>query len=147
MAQQSNATIGSGTLPFTTQILPADQRGQQSEGRGERYGTNVVIINPEDQVAVDAFATSGVILTTSTVELVGPGSNPLPRSRGIIIENIDGTNDVLIGHRESFQDPEGFILNATAEPALSRIELPLLHNVAIYARAAAGTASVRFIVY
>lgn len=146
MAQQSSATIGSGTLPFTPQILSSGQRGIADGGRGERYGTNVVVINPEDQVAVDAFAASGVNLTTTTVELLSPASNPLPRSRQVTIQNTDGTNDVLIGHFADFTDLEGFVVSATSEPATSKVTIPILHNVTLYARAAAGTATVKLLI-
>jgi hypothetical protein len=144
MAVQSSTAVGSGTLPFTTRILTPAQRGQESEGRGERVGTNVIVVNPEDQIAVDAFAASGVAVGTSPVEVISPGTNPLPRSRGIILENTGGTA-VLLGHYEGFQDAEAFEL-ATTLPG-SRIELPFLHNVTIYARTASSTSTVKFIVY
>ena len=144
MAQQSNAAVGSGTLPFTTQILTPAQRGVEPAGQGNRYGTNVVVINPEDQVAVDAFATSGVIVATSAVEVISPAINPLPRSRSVILENTGG-QAVFIGHKVDIQDPEAFELGTTAPN--NRIELPLLHNVAIFARTASSSTTIKFIVY
>lgn len=141
MSIQSAATIGSGTLPFTTQILPPSQRGQVSGARGERVGTNVIVVNPEDQIAVDAFAVSGVSIGITPVQIWGPGINPLPRQRSITLFN-DGPNEAFIGpNSTAVIAPSGF--NLTAETTLT---LPFLHNVQIWARSA-GTSQIRFLSY
>jgi hypothetical protein len=144
MAYESSTSVGSGTLPFTTQILSTEQRGQNDEACGERRGTNVVVINPEDVVAVDAVATSGVVVSTTAVELIAPNINPLPRSREVVLENTGG-QALLIGHFADFADAEAFEL-ATSAPN-NRITLPLLHNVSLFGRTATGTTTVKFIVY
>lgn len=141
MSVQSAATIGSGTLLFTTQILPPAQRGQVADSRGERVGTNVIVVNPEDQIAVDAFAVSGVSFGVTPVQIWGPGINPLPRQRVVTLFN-DGPSEAFIGpDSSSVIAPSGF--NLGAELSLT---LPFLHNVQIWARSA-GTSQIRFLAY
>ena len=141
MSVQSSAAIGSGTIPFVTQILPPSQRGQQSAGRGERYGTNVVVINPEDQIAVDAFAVSGVSFGVVPVKIWDPNSNPLPRQRSITLLN-DGPGVAYIGQSSTAViAPSGFSL-----PVAGSLTLPFLKNVQIWARSI-STSQVRFLAY
>jgi hypothetical protein len=142
MSIQSAAAIGSGTLPFTTQILPSSQRGQVAGARGERVGTNVVVINPEDQIAVDAFAVSGVSITTTPTRVWGLGINSLPRQRDVRLQNL-GPGSVYIGPTSTAViAPSGFrvAINTT-------IDLPLLYNVDVWARADGGGASITIIAY
>ena len=148
MAREASALIGSGTVDRTRNILTPAQRGTNANSLGGyRTGTQVVLANPEDINSVDAFATSGVPITSSAVEVIGPHINPLSRCRTIVLENT-GAADVLIGNSASFQDPEGFILSTEGTAGRqTRIELPLMHNVSIWARTAAGTSNIRFIVY
>lgn len=141
MSIQSAATIGSGTLPFVTQILPPASRGQVDNARGERVGTNVVVINPEDQIAVDAFAVSGVSFGVTPVKIWDSNINPLPRQRSVTLFN-DGPNEAFIGpNSTSVIAPSGF--NIAAEGSL---QLPFLKNVEIWARSA-GTSQIRFLAY
>lgn len=141
MSLQSASTIGSGTLLFTTQILPPASRGQVDGTRGERFGTNVVVINPEDQIAVDAFAVSGVAIGVTPVKIWDANINPLPRQRSVTLFN-DGPNEAFIGpNSTSVIAPSGF--NIAAEASL---QLPFLKNVEIWARSA-GTSQIRFLAY
>lgn len=141
MSLQSASTIGSGTLPFTTQILPPASRGQVAGSRGERFGTNVVVINPEDQIAVDAFAVSGVAIGVTPVKIWDGNINPLPRQRSITLFN-DGPSEAFIGQSSTAViAPSGF--NIVAETAL---QLPFLKNVEIWARSA-GTSQIRILAY
>jgi hypothetical protein len=106
-APQVAAQIGSGTLPYTYGILPPDERGSETDGGGVRLGLQVMVANPEDSVAVDAFVASGVTVGTTAVEVLGPGINPLPRCRLVEFQN-DGNNPILISHTSSFVDDDAF---------------------------------------
>jgi len=145
MAVQSNAAVGSGTLPFTTRILTPAQRGQEAEGRGERLGTNVVVINPEDILAVDAWAASGVVIGVAPVQVIAPEITDLPRIRRVVIQN-DGGQDAYIAPTEAAATvADGFTIPASS--ALPPLELPLLHNNQIWARSASATTTLKIIVY
>lgn len=142
MSIQSAATIGSGTLPFVTQILPPAARGQVANARGERFGTNVVVVNPEDQIAVDAFAVSGVSITSTPVRVWGPGINSLPRQREVRLQNL-GPGSIYLGPSSTAViSPSGFRVAAA-----STINLPFLYNVDVWARADGGGASITIIAY
>lgn len=147
MANQSSSAIASGTIEFTRQILPASQRGTEPNGRGERYGTNVVVINPEDMLSVDAFAASGITVGTTPLEIVGPLNNPLPRMREVVIENTGG-QDLFISHHPNVELLDSFVLPAEGTAGTStRVTLPVLHNVSVYARTSTGTTQVRLLIY
>lgn len=127
------AIIGSGTLPYVRGILPASQRGNQSNGEGVRTGTQVMVANPEDLNSVDAFAVSGVSIGVVPVQIWGPGFNSLPRQRMVIVQNA-GPGSLFIGpDSTSVIAPSGMQLRITAgfEHMLS---LPFMHNVQIWAR-------------
>lgn len=144
MAREVAAIIGSGTLPYTRQILPSGQRGSEAAGvaEGVRTGLQVMVANWEDQQSVDAFAVSGVSIGTTPVKIWGPGINPLPRQRSVTMFN-DGPTELFVGpNSTAVIAPSGF--NVPAETALT---LPLLWNVEIWARAGAGGAQIRFIAY
>lgn len=149
MTQNVAAIIGSGTTPFTRGILPASQRGAQAAGEGVRVGQQVMVANPEDLNSVDAFAVSGVSFGVTPVLIWSYNINPLPRQRTIILENI-GPNDAFIGpNSTSVIAPSGFQIYgpaAAANESLSRIELPFLRNVEIWARST-GTSQIRILAY
>jgi hypothetical protein len=146
-AQQVAAQVGSGTLPYTRGILAAAQRGNEPAGEGIRVGSQVMVANPEDLNSVDAFAASGVTVSTGVIELVGPLRNPLPRCRNIILENVGG-QDVYVSHHPNVEILDSFELSTEGTAGRStRIELPLLHNVSIYARTVTGSSSVRILIY
>lgn len=145
MTQSVAAIVGSGTLPYTRGILPASQRGNQSNGEGVRTGTQVMIGNPEDLNSVDAFAASGITVGTAAVEIVSFGSNPLPRCGNIIIKN-GGSQAVLISHKQNFTDVEGFPLAANGT-INDQISLPVLKNVSIWARCASSSTTVKLLIY
>lgn len=139
--------IGSGTLPYTYGILPSSQRGNEPLGQGIRHGQQVMIGNPEDLVAVDAFAASGITVGTTPVEIVGPNNNPLPRCRQIILQNT-GANEVYISHNPTFPLVDSFELPVGGTAGANRrITLPLLHNVSIWARADTGTSVIRLLIF
>jgi hypothetical protein len=152
MARESFAVIGSGTTTFTANIIPSGERGNgDNTVRKERGGTNVTLINPEDLNSVPAFATSGTTVTTALTEIWGPHINPLPRQRTVVLLN-DGPDDVQVHPGGLSVAPSGFTLRFTAGGTAggtqeSRIELPLLHNVSIFARAEVTSAQIRIIAY
>ena len=138
--------VGSGTIPFVRGILNPDNRGFLIGGDGIKGGTQVILGNPEDLLSVDAFAASGVTVSTAVVELVGPLNNPLPRCREIVVENVGGA-DVYLSHSSSFTTQDSFELSTEGTAGRSsRIHLPFLHNVSLYAKTAAGSTSVRLLI-
>ncbi len=140
------AVIGSGTVDQTRAILPAAQRGKEELGEGVRTGLQVMVANFEDNLAVDAFAASGITVGTSAVEIISPGANPLPRCRQVIIENTGG-QDVLLSHKEAFTDIEGFELSTEGTAGASRrVTLPLLHNVSVWARTTSGSTTIKLLI-
>lgn len=154
MVREVAAIIGSGSIPFTYGILDPSQRGNLVGGEGVRIGSQVILANPEDLLAVDAFAASGVTVGTTAVEIIGPHNNPLPRCTSVKLRN-DGTNDVFISHKQSFPTLDAFIIPAadilaagtgSTDPA-HIIELPILHNVSVWAKTATGTSIVRLLIY
>lgn len=144
MARETVSVIGSGTLVATRKILPESQRGSQTGGRGELCGSNVTVINPEDLIAVDTFASSGLTLGTSVIE-IGPYNNPLPRARKIRIQN-DGAQDAYISHKSSFVTLDSYLLPARDTGTAPReVEIELLHNVSIYMRTGTGSTTIRLL--
>jgi len=141
------AIIGSGTIEQTRAILPASQRGSEELGEGVRTGLQVMLGNPEDVVAVDAFATSGISVgLTVPVLLVGPNTNPLPRCRGLRIYNTT-TSTLFLGPREDFDFVnEGYPIIGSAVTRRTD-DIPLLHNVEVWALATGAISEVRMIIY
>lgn len=140
------AVIGSGTLTQTRAILPPIQRGNEPEGEGVRTGIQVMIGNPEDSIAVDIWASSGVVVGTTPVQIFGPNINSLPRTRLVIIQNI-GANDLLLAPTEAGNTvADSFTLPTSAAGVESRVELPLLHNNEIWARASAATTTAKLVI-
>lgn len=140
------AIIGSGTIPQTRAILPASQRGTEEAGEGVRTGVQVMVGNPEDLIAVDAWATSGVLVGVTPVQIFGPNINSLPRTRLVIIENV-GSVDLLIAPTEVGNTvANSFTLPAPAAGTIPRVELPLLHGNEIWARAASATTTVNLVI-
>lgn len=154
MAHEASSLIGSGTTEFTKNILSPAQRGSNPETRGGfRTGTQVMVGNPEDLLAVDAWATSGVIVGTTPVQIFGPHINTLPRTRLVILENV-GLNDLYIAPTEAGATAvDGFTIPAAqasgifAAGTIPRVKLPLLHNNEIWAAASAGITTVKMITY
>jgi hypothetical protein len=152
MASEQSSMIGSGTIPFTTAILPPDERGLYEGARGLRYGTQVVLINPEDLVAVDKFATSGVTIGTTPVQIAGPGITPLPRIRGIRIYNASASasavNVLWIGPREDFSFiEEGIPIFGSAAGQIVSEDFPFLHNMEVWIRSALNSVPTRIMYY
>jgi len=144
---QVAAIIGSGTIPYTRGILPTSQRGNEPLGEGVRVGQQVMVGNPEDLLAVDAFAVSGVSIGPVPVKIWGPELNSLPRQRSVRLHN-QGPGPVFIGPTStSVIAPSGFEIMAPTV-AGSTVELPLLLNVSIWARCSvAGGASITILAY
>jgi len=140
MAYDVAADIGSGTLPYTRNILTPAQRGSNANGEGWRTGHQVMIANPEDLNSVDAFGIRNVSVTGTATLIVGPNDNPLPRCRTVIIRNV-GTGDVHIGPDSSVAVGTGFELAANTQ-----IELPFLHNVEVWG-ISGGSEDVRVLIY
>lgn len=146
MSERVASIIGSGTIPYTRAILPAAQRGDQPLGEGVRNGTQVMIGNPEDLLAVDIWAASGVVVGVTPVQIFGPNTNPLPRTRLVIIENL-GSQALIIAPTEAGATvADGFTIPTPAAGVETRLELPLLHNNEIWARSASATTTVKLII-
>jgi hypothetical protein len=154
MAQEASALIGSGTVEFTKNILTPEQRGSNADSRGGfRTGTQVMVGNPEDINAVDAFGVSGVTVGSATpVELVGPHTNPLPRCREVRIINDTPSTKLFIGPRGDLEHltSQGYVIEHGSGGAGDhpvQTALPLLHNVSVWAIADTGDIiSVRILV-
>jgi len=142
------AQIGSGTLPYTRQILPSSQRGNQVGSEGVRTGTQVMVGNPEDLSSVDAFAVSGVSLGATPVRIWGPNINSLPRQKTVILYN-QGPGSVYIGpNSTAVISPSGYQINPpAANNTFNKVELPFLWNVDIWARADGAGASIAIMAY
>lgn len=138
--------VGSGTIPFIRPILSSGQRGiGQSTFVGDRAGDQVIVANPEDLVAVDAFAVSGVTVGTTPLEVLAFGKNPLPRSRSVRLVN-DGTAIIRIAHSAA-KTAEGFpIYPVVSSVGQLPVEIPLLKNVSIWAASDSGSNSLRMII-
>jgi hypothetical protein len=146
MTEKVAAIVGSGTVPYVRGILPELQRGIEDDGEGIRTGIQMMVGNPEDLLAVDAFAASGVTVGTTAIEVLSPGTNPLPRSRQVIIENI-GSNEVYISHKDVFTTLDAFELSEGVAGENNRVTLPVLHNVSIWAKTDTGTSTVRLLIF
>jgi len=144
------AQIGSGTVPFTRAILPVDERGTEPLGEGIRTGTQVMVGNPEDFVAVDAFAVSGITIGTTPVQIAGPGVTPLPRARKIVIQNNSLSpalaNALFIGPDAGFDFlTEGFGIYGSNAGHIIEVEIPLMAGVEVWARTPTNPISVRLL--
>jgi len=146
MAREIASIIGSGTIPYTRAILPASQRGSEPTGEGVRTGTQVMVGNPEDLLAVDAWAASGVVVGVAPVQIFGPGVNTLPRTRCVVLQNLGGQDLIIAPSAAGATIADGFTLPNPAAGVESRIELPLLHNNEIWARSASATTTVKLII-
>ena len=151
-APQVASQIGSGTLPYTRGILPASQRGNEPTGEGVRTGLQVVVANPEEFCAVDAFAASGLTIGTTPVQIAGPGITPLPRARKIVIQNSSlsaALGDALfVGHRENHDFLiEGFGVYGSNAGHINQIEIPLMAGTEVWARSVTNNISVRLLFY
>jgi hypothetical protein len=147
MSREVAAIIGSGTLTQTYGILPPASRGIEPNGLGVRTGTQVMVANPEDINSVEAFAASGITLGTVPVEVIGPHITALPRVRTVVLENV-GSGNIEFSHQSSFTSLDAFVLPAEGTAGTStRIMLPLMKNVSIYARAATGTSILKMLIY
>lgn len=146
MTKEVAAVVGSGTIPYTRGILSASQRGNEPLGEGVRTGIQVMIGNPEDVIAVDAWAASGVVVGVTPVQIFGPNINSLPRTRLVILQNL-GSQDLIIAPTAAGATvADGFTLPTPAAGVESRIELPLLHNNEIWARSASATTTVKLVI-
>jgi hypothetical protein len=138
--------IGSGTIYYTRGILPSSQRGAQPNSMGERFGVQTIIANPEDLVAVDAFAVSGIQITTAPIKIWGAGSNPLPRARLLRIQNATDSTTVTIANSAA-KTPEGWTLvNNGAGTPRSSVDLPILDCCEVWAVASAAS-QVRMLIF
>lgn len=146
MAREVTSIVGSGTQIAIKAILPPAERGSEATGQGFRHGTQVAVANPEDLNSVDAFVASGVpSVGTTAVEILSPGSNPLPRMREVTIQNL-GSADVYVGHSPDSLTILGYEITAPPTDSINSITIPVMHNVSIWAATATGTANVRMLI-
>lgn len=138
--------IGSGTINQTRGILPSSQRGAQADGLGIRIGQQVIVANPEDLVAVDAFAVSGISITSTPIKIWGAGSNPLPRARLLRIQNATDSTTLTIANSAA-KTAEGWTLvNAGAGTPRASVDLPILDCCEVWAVGSAAV-QVRMLVF
>lgn len=147
MAQEHAAQVGSGTIPFVRNILPSGERGVNNVAAsgqgGVRIGTQVILANPEDLNSVDAFAVNEhTVGSGGGTEIIGPLISPLTRNRTVRIQNSHASTDIYVGHNSSVTSSTGFLVAAG-----TTLELPLLHNVSVWAISALGNVSVRTLIY
>lgn len=141
-----SSVIGSGTIQATRGILPSSQRGYEPAGEGVRHGQQVMIGNPEDLVAVDAFSCSGISIATSPILIFDKGRSPLPRARLIRVQNATDSTTLTIANKAS-KLPEGWQLtNAGATTPRSYIDLPILDCCEIWAVGSAAV-QVRMLIF
>lgn len=144
------AHVGSGTVNPVRGILPSGQRGHDNTGlaAGVRTGIQVMLGNPEDIVAVDAFASSGIAVSTTPLKIFGASQSLLPRARQVIIENATDSSTLLISHHPSKVVSEGYALtNAGTNTPRQSVTLPVMAGVDIWAAASAGTVQVRILIF
>lgn len=137
MSREVSAIIGSGTIPLTYGILSPANRGNVNGAEGVRTGMQVILANPEDINAVDAFATSGVSIGVTPTLIWGPYINPLPRQQMVVLHN-QGPNTLFIGQNStSVIAPSGMIIPAGSVSVASvcKLSLPFMKNVEIWAAA------------
>jgi hypothetical protein len=104
--------------------------------------------NPEDIVAVDAFAASGIAVSTTPIKIFGASQSLLPRARQVIVENSTDSSTLLIAHHSSKVVSEGFALtNAGANTPRQSVTLPIMAGVDIWAASVAGTVQVRILIF
>ena len=145
MSREVFARVGSGTVEFVAGILPSGQRGYLESGNGVRGGTQVMIANPEDLLAVPAFVASGITVGTTSVEIVGPHKTQLPFVRKVVISN-GGSQAFLIGEKQNFTDIEGFEIAANGTVGDS-ISLDIMKNVSVWARTTILTTNVKVLIF
>jgi len=145
MAHESVSVIGSGTIDKIRSILPSGQGGTaNNQARGERYGTNVVVVNPEDITSSKFFATSGVAFGITPSKIWDGNHYLIAHQKGIILQN-EGPGVAYIGpNSTSVISPSGFSLATTAPN--NRLELPLLKSTEIWARSD-STSAIRILLY
>lgn len=144
------AHVGSGTVIPVKAILPSGQRGHDNTGlaAGVRTGAQVMIGNPEDVVAVDAFASSGIAVGTTPIKIFGASQSLLPRARQVVVENATDSSTLLISHAASKVVSEGFALtNAGANTPRQSVTLPIMAGVDIWAAASTGSVQVRILIF
>lgn len=142
MSSQSATLIGSGTLPYTYSILDPTLRGALTGGRGERFGNNVVIINPEDLASSEAFAISGISIGTTPTLVWGPSMSSLARQRAVVL-TVDGPGSLFFGpSTTSVIAPSGIKVASGASTPL----LPFMKGVEIYGRSD-STTQIRILAY
>lgn len=138
--------IGSGTIGYTRGILPASQRGTQSAGEGIRVGTQVIVANPEDLVAVDAFAASGISISSTPIKIFDKNQSPLPRARLLRIQNATDSTTLTIANSAA-KTAEGWTLvNAGAGTPRASVDLPILDCCEVWAVGSAAL-QVRMLVF
>lgn len=153
MARESVSMIGSGTTPYTYGILSPANRGSYTgpasdAGKGERIGTNINVVNFEDGNSVDAFAVSGITVTTTPTKIWDANINPLARQRTIEFINMGPSTANLFNAGSSLVSPSGFALTSiTSKDTTSRIKLPLMKNVEVWAVAETGFSQIRILAY
>lgn len=138
MAKESYAIVGSGTLPYTTSILPPALGGTLEDGIGYRGGTNVTVINPEDLSSFSVFKAEAFTINTSAVQIAGPGVNPVEGVRKIVITNNTSGTTIYVKENSTNVDTTGIALEAGTP-----LELGILGNVFLFAETASGSADLR----
>lgn len=149
MARESASQMGSGTIPYVSNIRYGITQSDGSIARGERYGTNVTVINPEDMLSSPYWGVSGTIV--APVEYPTELSQILDerRRRAIEIENI-GPGYLHFSHNSGEMSyGNSWVLmpgnSAVAGPHTQK--LPLLDNLPVYVMASGDSCFIRWMEY
>jgi len=163
MSREVPTLMGSGTLPYTYQILHTTLGGTATDtlttnacqGKGIRTGTQVAISNPEDIVAAPAIRASGITVGTTAINVVNQIMHDaiLKRGRMIMIENL-GPGHIYIGGTPNvsasiFGGEPGFQIDIPTNAVVPKqfLELPLLNGAEIWAVSDAANTEIRFLFY
>lgn len=157
MARETPSVIGSGYYNAVYPIIPSGQGGSgpatgSDQVRSQLGGSNVVIVNPENVVAVPAWNTSGVSVGVVPTKIWDANINYiLPTQRLIRLQNM-GPNEVRVSSNPTGAIfPSGFTITpitaaATNKDNTSRLDLPLMKGAEIWA-SSLGTSQIQIIIY
>lgn len=139
--------IGSGTLPYSSQIRPGVVVPGKGEANGWRDGMHVIVVNPEEFAASPFFGTSGaVVMDGDTLELTANVS----LRRTIQISNFGPGFAILGPDSGVLANDNGWILPPVERGAIagtnSEITLPLMPNAKVYVLAS-GHTDLRWLEY
>ncbi len=153
MARETASNIGSGFYPSVYPVIPSGRGGSGPSDVGSILGgSNTTVTNPENIVAVPAWATSGVSVGSVPVKIWDANINYLlPTQRSFTVQNL-GPSDCRIGpNSTSVIFPSGFTITAlidaaTGKDATSKQALPIFKGAEVWA-SSNGTSQLQILVW